>query len=208
MIKKTLIIIPLVFFMGCSSKNDVRHSENLTALSWHNKIYKDIQNENLDQADEDFISLEAEHPASMYIKTDLINLFLAHQQNEEYDLAIFYLNEYEKRYSAYGEITWIEYQKIKMNFLKYDNPYTNQKALLNIIKICNNYLQKFPNSEFSAEVSTILAKAQLTNLYLNDKINKLYKKLDKPKAAKLFETKIPKNSKPPVVKWYKDLFYW
>jgi len=207
MTKKTLLLIPFLF-LGCSTKNEVTHSENLTALSWHYKIYKDIQNENLDQADEDFISLEAEHPASIYIKTDLLNLFFAHQQNEEYDLALFYLNEYEKRYASIQEIPWIEYQKIKMNYLKYENPYTNQKMVLNIITMCNNYLKKYPNSNYSPEVSTILAKVELTNKYLDAKINKLYKKLDKAKAAKLYEVKIPKNSKPPVIPWYKKLFYW
>jgi outer membrane protein assembly factor BamD len=207
MIKKTLFIIPIFLFLGCSTK-EVTHSENLTALSWHYKIYKDIQNSNLDQADEDFISLEAEHPSSIYIKTDLLNLFLAHMQNKEYDLANFYLNEYEKRYATPKEIPWIEYQKIKLNFLKYDNAYTNQNMLLTIINMCNNYLTNYNNSSFAPEVSTILAKAELTNKYLNDKISKLYKKLDKPKASKLFKTKIPENSKPPVIPWYKKLFYW
>ena len=204
---KKILLIPMFLFLGCSTKN-VSHSENLTALSWHYKIYKDLQDSNLDQADEDFISLEAEHPSSIYIKIDLINLFLAHQQVQEYDLALFYLNEYEKRYATPEEIPWIEYQKIKLNFLKYDNAYTNQKQLLDLIAMCKDFLKHYNNSSFTPEVSTILAKAELTNKYLNDKISKLYKKLDKPKASKLFKTKIPKNSKPPVIPWYKKLFYW
>ena len=204
---KKILLIPMFLFLGCSTKN-VSHSENLTALSWHYKIYKDLQDSNLDQADEDFISLEAEHPSSIYIKIDLINLFLAHQQVQEYDLALFYLNEYEKRYATPEEIPWIEYQKIKLNFLKYDNAYTNQKQLLDLIAMCKDFLKHYNNSPFAPEVSTILAKAELTNKYLNDKISKLYKKLDKPKASKLFKTKIPKNSKPPVIPWYKKLFYW
>jgi outer membrane protein assembly factor BamD len=208
MTKKTLLLIPVILFLGCSSKNELTHSENLTALSWHYKIYKDIQDSNLDQADEDFISLEAEHPASIYIKTDLLNLFLAHENKKEYDLALFYLNEYEKRYSSPKEIPWIEYQKIKINFLKYENPYTNQKALLDMISMCEKYLQTYPDSKFVPEVSTILAKAELTNKYLDDKISKLYKKLDKPKASKLYEVQIPKDSKPPVIPWYKKIFYW
>jgi outer membrane protein assembly factor BamD len=204
---KKILLIPMFLFLGCSTKN-VTHSENLTALSWHYKIYKDLQDSNLDQADEDFISLEAEHPSSIYIKIDLINLFLAHQQVQEYDLALFYLNEYEKRYATPEEIPWIEYQKIKLNFLKYDNAYTNQKQLLDLIAMCKDFLKHYNNSSFTPEVSTILAKAKLTNKYLNDKIHTLYKKLDKPKASKLFKTKIPKNSKPPVIPWYKKLFYW
>lgn len=207
MTKKTALLILPFLFLGCSTKN-VTHSQNLTALSWHYKIYKDIQNSNLDQADEDFISLEAEHPASIYIKTDLLNLYLAHLANKEYDLAKFYINEYEKRYASPKEIPWIEYQKIKLNYLSYTNAYTNQEKLLNIITMCNNYLLNYPDSSFAPEVSTVLAKAELTNKYLDDKISKLYKKLDKPKASKLYKVKIPKDSKPPVIPWYKKLFYW
>jgi len=206
MIKKILILLPLFFFISCSNKN--LDYKKLTALSWHKKIYKDVKNENLDKADDDFTSFEAEDPGSIYIKTDLLELFLAHQQNEEYDLAIFYLNEYEKRYATPQEITWLEYQKIKMNFLKYDKAYTNQQALLNIITMCNNYLAKYPNSQYLPEVNTILVKAELTKKYFDDKIYKLYKKLDKPKAAKEFKVTIPKNSIPPYIPWYKKLFYW
>jgi outer membrane protein assembly factor BamD len=207
MTKKTALLILPFLFLGCSTKN-VTHSQNLTALSWHYKIYKDIQDSNLDQADEDFISLEAEHPASIYIKTDLLNLYLAHLAIKEYDLARFYINEYEKRYASSREIPWIEYQKIKIYYMGYTNAYTDQEKLLNLIAMCKHFLINYPDSKYTPEVSTILAKAELTNKYLDDKISKLYKKLDKPKASELYKTKIPKNSKPPVIPWYKKLFYW
>jgi outer membrane protein assembly factor BamD len=48
----------------------------------------------------------------------------------------------------------------------------------------------------------------LTNLYLDDKISKLYKKEHKIKAAKEYKKEIPKNSNPPKVPWYKKIFYW
>ena len=204
---KKLLFLPLLLFIGCSTK-DVAHYENLTALSWHQKIYKDIKENNLDQADEDFISLQAEHPKSIYIKSDLLSLFLAYKKEKEFKLAKFYLNEYKKRYATLKEIPWIEYQKIKIDFLAYQNAYTNQKHLLDLINECKKYISTYPNSNYVYEVSTILAKANLTKKYLDDKISKLYKKLDKPKAANLYKTTIPKNSKEPYIPWYKKLFYW
>lgn len=206
MLKKTLFLIPLLF-LACSNKNVV-HYENLTALNWHNKISKDVKSNNLDQADDDFLSLEAEHPASPYIKTDLIILALAHANQGEFEVAKFYLDQYEKRFASSEEIPWVEYEKIKLDFFKYNNPYTNQKELLNLIESCKNYLKYYPNSQFKYEVNTILAKAELTKKYLNYKIYKLYKKLDKPKAAEKFKTDIPKNSEPPYIPWYKKIFYW
>jgi outer membrane protein assembly factor BamD len=203
--RKILLLIPFLF-LACSHKN--LKKENLKAITWHTKISKDIKNGNLDKADDDFLSLEAEHPASPYIKTDLLILALAHAEQEEFEVATFYLNEYEKRFATPAELPWIEYEKIKLIFFKYKNPYTNQKEILDLIKKCKNYLTNFPNSEFKYEVNTILAKAQLTKKFLDDKIYKLYKKLDKPKAAKKFKTKIPKNSTPPYVPWYKKIFYW
>jgi outer membrane protein assembly factor BamD len=206
MLKKTLFIIPFLF-LACSNKNVV-HYENLTALKWHERISTDVKENNLDQADDDFLSLEAEHPASPYIKTDLLILALAHANIGEFEVAKFYLNQYEKRFASSEEIPWVEYEKIKFDFIKYSNPYTNQKDLLSLIENCKKYLKFYPNSQFKYEVNTILAKAELTKKYLNDKIYKLYKKLDKPKAAKEFKTEIPKNSEPPYVPWYKKIFYW
>jgi outer membrane protein assembly factor BamD len=204
--RKIFFLIPF-FFLACSNKQ-ILHNENLTALAWHSKISKDVKENNLDQADDDFMSLEAEHPSSPYIKTDLIILALAHANIEEYEVAKFYLDQYEKRFASSAEIAWVEYEKIKLDFFKYNNPYTNQKDLLKLIKKCKNYLKYYPNSQFKYEINTILAKAELTKKYLNDKIYKLYKKLNKDKAAKEFKTEIPKNSKPPLVPWYKKIFYW
>jgi outer membrane protein assembly factor BamD len=203
--RKILFLLPLLF-LACSHKTPIQ--QNLTALEWHNKISKDVKSNNLDKADDDFMSLEAEHLQSPYIKTDLLILAFAHANNGEFEVAKFYLDEYKKRFASIEEIPWIDYKKIYFDFIKYDTPYTNQKLLLDLIKECQNYLKIYPNSKFKYEINTILAKAELTKKYLNDRIYKLYKRLDKPKAAEKFKTKIPKNSLPPVTPWYKKIFYW
>ena len=203
--RKLLLIIPL-FFLACSPKPKPNEYKN--ELKIHQQLKKDIKNTFLDNADNDLMNLEAEFPSSPYIKSDLLILYLAHLKNEDYILAKFYLNQYEKRFASSKEIPWCEYQKIKIDFLSYQNAYTNQKQILNLINECKNYKINFPNSIFLPEVNTIYMKVLLTNKYLNDKIYKLYKKLGKEKAAKLYKTKIPKNSRPPKIPWYKKLFYW
>jgi len=203
--RKLLLIIPL-FFLACSHKP--KPNEFKKELKIHQQLKKDIKDTFLDNADNDLMNLEAEFPSSPYIKSDLLILYLAHLKNEDYILAKFYLNQYEKRFASSKEIPWCEYQKIKIDFLAYHNAYTNQKQILDLIDKCKKYKLTFPNSIFLPEVNTIYMKALLTNKYLNAKIYKLYKKLGKEKAAKLYKTKIPKNSKPPKIPWYKKLFYW
>ena len=197
---KILFLIPLLF-LACANKPK---KEVKTSLEIHQKLKKDINNAFLDEADNDLLDLEAEYPSSPYIKSDLLILYLAHLKNEDYLLAKFYLNQYEKRFASTKEIPWCEYQKIKIDFLSYQNAYTNQKKILDLLKKCEQYNISFPNSTFLPEVNTIYIKTLLTKLYLDDKIYRLYKKL----GDKVKKPKIPKNSIPPYIPWYKKIFYW
>ncbi len=206
MLKNLLFAILVLFFLGCSNKNKI--PKNLTPNQLHSLLYKDIQNNDLDSADNVFMEIEADYPNSFYIKSDLLTLYFAHLKNEDFKLAKFYINEYEKRFAGINEIPWCEYQKIKIDFLSYQNAYTNQGKILSLLDECKNYKVKYPNSSFIYEVNTIYVKTLLTNLYLNDKIYKLYKKEHKINAAEKYKVKIPKNAKEPYIPWYKKIFYW
>ncbi len=208
MIKKIFFtFLALIFMAGCS-KNPEINKDYKTSLENHQHIKQDIIDNSLDKADNDFMSLEADFPTSMYIKSDLLSLFLAHLNNQDFELTKFYLNQYEKRYASIQEIPWCEYQKIKINFSKYQNAYTNQKELLDLISQCKLFKSTYPKSIFMPEVNTIYIKAVLTKQYLNDKIKKLYIKLGEKKASQKFKADIPKDSIPPHIPWYKKLFYW
>jgi len=202
---KILSFIFLLLFLGCSKHP---YKTESSPIGIHTQIYKAVQNGYLDNADNLLLDLEASYPGSVYIKKDLLVLFYAHFKNEDFDLAKFYLNEYEKRYATPKEIPWCEYQKIKIDFLSYQNAYTNEAHILNLLNECKNYTVSYPNSNFLYEVNTIYVKTLLTKKYLDDKIYKLYKKEGKLKAAKKYKTAIPKDSKAPVIPWYKKIFYW
>jgi outer membrane protein assembly factor BamD len=203
--KKIFFIILVLLFTGCASKKEL---SNQTALFWHNKIYKNLSNMNLDGADDAFTSLEVEHPNSKYVPIDMLILYTAHYKNEEYDLAKFYINEYEKRYANRYEKEWCEYVKIKMDFLSIHNAYTNQKKIIDTLANINDVLEKYPNSIYNYEINTIKKKLTLTNLIFDNEISSLYKRLDKPKAAKLYKREINSTIIPPHIPWYKRLFYW
>jgi len=199
-------LIALSLFTGCAQKE--KFISNQTALYWHNEIYKHIDQMDLDSADDKFTSLEVEHPNSPYIPIDLLILAQAHQNIGEYQLAEFYITEYEKRYANRYEKEWCEYKKAKIRFLSFTNAYTNQKELQNTLNLVNSVLINYPNSIYRYELNTMKKKLELSILVFNNNIAKLYNKLDKPKAAKIYEQNITTPYIPPKIPWYKRLFYW
>jgi len=191
-------------FLGCSHKEP----SHQTALFWHSSIYKNIEIKNLDLSDERFTSLEIEHPLSPFIPIDLLNLAQAHIENDEFQLAEYYINEYEKRYANKEEIKWCEYKKAKIRFQSITNAYTNQNKIENTINFISNIIEKYPDSIYNYELNTMREKLIDTKISFNNQIANLYKKLDKPKSAELYEINTTKKIIPPQVPWYKRLFYW
>jgi len=198
-------LLALSLFVGCASKKDI---SNQTALYWHNEIYKNISNMNLDLADDKFTSLEIEHPNSQYIPIDLLILSKAHLDSDEYQLAEFYMDEYEKRYANKYEKEWAEYQKVKIRFLSLTNPYTNQKKVYKTLQFVNEVINKYPNSIYNYELNTIKKKLEDTQIVFDNEISKLYERLNKPKAAALYKKDVNNSIIPPHIPWYKKIFYW
>ena len=198
-------LLALSLFVGCASKKDVT---NQTALYWHNNIYKNVNNLNIDLADDKFTSLEVEHPNSPFIPIDLLILAKTHFKNGEYQLAEFYIDEYEKRYANRYEKEWAEYTKAKIRYFSLTNPYTNQKNIDDTLNFVNSVLNKYPNSPYIYELNTIKKKLELTQILLDNEIANLYKRLDKPKSAKIYEKNTTQKIIPPHIPWYKKIFYW
>ena len=198
-------LLALSLITGCANNDDI---SNQTAFFWHNSIYKNVTQNNLDTADDRFTSLEIEHPNSQYIPSDLLILSKAHLDNEEYQLSEFYMNEYEKRYANRYEKEWAEYQKAKIKFFSLKNAYTNQKKIQDTLNFINNVLDRYPNSIYIYELNTMKLKLEDTQLVFDNKIAKLYTKLDKPKSAEIYKKEIDNNIIPPQIPWYKNIFYW
>jgi len=199
--------IALFLVTGCAQKN--KEISNQTALTWHRMIFQDVNNHNLDDADDAFTSLEVEHPESNFIPKDLLILSVAHAKNKEFDLATFYMNQFKKRYSSFSDKEWSDYMVCKYKFYAIQNPYTNQEGLYKAIKFVDSTLETYPNSIYRYELNTMKIKLELTKKLFRQKISNLYTKLDKPKAAQLYATNIDeKKVIPPNIPWYKRLFFW
>jgi outer membrane protein assembly factor BamD len=206
--KKIVVGIFLsLFIIGCANKNN--NISKQTALTWHRMIFNDLTKHNLDDADDAFTSLQVEHPESKFISEDLLILSIAHAKNKEFDLAIFYMNQFKKRYASFEDKEWADYMICKYKFYANQNAYTNQKAINDAIKFINSTLETYPNSIFNYELNTMKLKLILTKKLFKQKIANLYTKLDKPKSAKLYHTDL-NTSKiiKPNIPWYKQLFFW
>jgi outer membrane protein assembly factor BamD len=133
-------------------------------------------------------------------------------QDEEYLLANFYLDEYIKRYGDRKRSEYAKFLKIKANFESFKYPNRNQKLLLDTIKNTYSFITEYPDSEFRPMVETILVKLRLANLDLTKEIASLYKRLDKPKASKIYQQRVQQsplkdsNSIEPKIPWYRAIF--
>lgn len=91
-----LCILLGILFSACSTKND-EGLYNLSANEWYKQIIKDLQDKDLEKADDHYNGMASEHIADPLLETTQIILAQAHMDEEEYQLAEFYLDEYNKK---------------------------------------------------------------------------------------------------------------
>ena len=206
-----LILIFLILIAGCSEKNIVS-IYNKPAIFWYEKIIKEIKNQDLGKADDYFTSLSSEHVESPLLPTSMLILANAHIEQEEYILANFYLDEYIKRYGDIKNSQYAKFLKIKANFESFSNPNRNQQLIIDTIKSTKDYLLEYPDSQYNPMVKTILTKLELANLEMTQEIAMLYKRIDKPKASKIYEERVKASSLKdvnmikPHIPWYRAWF--
>ncbi len=194
-----LIFAMMILASGCSTK-EKGTIYNKPAIFWYQGIVKKIRDDDLEKADDFYTSLSSEHVESPLLKTSMLILAQAHSNNEEYLLANFYYDEYIKRYGDNDNISYIKFLKIKTNFNAFAYPKRDQMLLNNTIKDASKYIENYPNSRYTPLVQTMLTKLSLAQKSMDIGIISLYKRMDKPKAAKIYEIKL-KNS------WYKNIPY-
>ncbi len=196
-IKVLLIFAILIVMSGCSAKKE-RAIYDKPAIFWYQGIMKYIKNDNLEKADDYYTSLSSEHVESPLLQSAMLILADAHSQEEEYILANFYLDEYMQRFGDSDSIKYIKFLKIKTNFYAFAYPKRDQVLLNQTIKDAQNYIEEYPNSIYTPLVQTMLTKLSLAQKDMDLEIISLYKRIGKPKAAKIYEEKLNKS-------WYKNV---
>ncbi len=211
--KNLVLVISLGFFLvSCSSKSEKVQEYDKPAIYWYNKMIQQIATGYLEEADDTYTSLESEHRNSPLLPTALLILANGHIDEEQYQLANFYLDEYIKRFALSKNIDYVRYLKIKANFLGFSYDLREQQLIEDTIKDIQEYKASFSNSPYLALVDTMNARLHMAKASLDREIADLYKRLDKPKAAEYYNEKVketwiePEEIEPVDIPFYRYPF--
>jgi len=189
---RVVVTVAVVLLAGCGNDNDITEF-NRPAIYWYQNIADSIGVGNTDKADEYYISLKSEHMRSPLLPTATLMLAFAHMQKEEYLLANFYLDEFNKRFAYEAHYEYIEYMKLKAAFMGVTDIYRDQKLILDTIERSKVYAARYPDSPYTPLVNNMLVRLQMALYLLNENIASLYDRIGKPEAAKIYRAK-NKNS--------------
>ena len=175
-------------FVGCADDEDVAEF-NKPALYWYKNIANSVTRGNLDKADAFYISLKSEHMRSPLMRTAVMMLAHAHMNKEEYLLANYYLDEYNKRFGESDSREYTDFMKLKASFLGVKDVYKDQKLVIDSINACKIYVYRYPGSPYVPLVNTMLIRLHMSQYLLNENIAALYDRTGKPAAAKIYRDK-------------------
>ena len=211
-LKMILLLSILVYSItGCSQKQKVEEY-NKPALHWYNKMIKQISNNDLDGADDTYTSLESEHRNSPLLSSALMIIANAHMDEEEYQMANYYFDEYLKRFSLKSDAGYIEYLKIKSNFLAFKNQFREQELLTQTLIQTDKFINTHKDSKYLYLVKTIKSRLLMAKAVFDKEISDLYGRVDKPNAQKMYKQRAKKSwnnldtIEPVKVPWYRSVF--
>ncbi|EAI4327580.1 outer membrane protein assembly factor BamD [Campylobacter upsaliensis] len=211
--KKNLLILSLIitFFTACSTKNK-DGLYNLSPSQWYAQIIKDLQDKDLEKADTHYSGMASEHIADPLLEPTLIILAQAHMDEEEYQLAEFYLDEYNKKFGNSKNVDYTRYLKIKAKFEAFAVPNRNQALMLQSQQEIDNFLKEYPNTQYKPLVQTMLTKFNIAVFYLDSTIADLYNRTNRQQSYEIYQEKLQQSEFfersiiTPELPWYRAIF--
>jgi outer membrane protein assembly factor BamD len=178
-------ILNIFIFTGCSGfKNEYNENQ---AEYWYQEMLHNIKTNNIEEADDNFINLETQHKNSKLLHEANILLITVHINEEEYHLANYYITKYLRLFGNSKIKDYINYLKIKSQYLAFSNPKRDQYLIRATIEIADNFIKKYPKSRYLYAVKTMKTNLHLAEYLINKEIKRIYDKLDKPKAIEYYE---------------------
>lgn len=200
--------IVLAFF-GCGDKKEYF---NLSDKEWLEVIVKDLSKNNIEDAQQHFNVMSAEHINSQLTKHAMLMIANAHLVENEYLLANFYFDEYGKKFGSLDVVEYMDYAKIKSKYLSFTNPNRDQSLMQESLKDINEYEQKYPYSKFIPIVKSMKTRLILANYYLDMQIASLYKRMGNKISYEIYEKKLKEydfskdDIQEPYMAWYRKIF--
>ncbi len=183
-----LLSLVFLFFTGCSGKDAVKEYDK-PALYWYKNIIKSVSSSSFDKADNYYISLRSEHMRSPLLPTATMILAQAHMEDKSYLMSDYYLDEYLKKYASSGKIEQARFLKIKAAFLGVKNINRDQKLMIDTLRAVDDFVIAYPKSHYRPIVDTLKVRLQMAQYLLNESIARLYHRIDKDEAAKIYRAK-------------------
>jgi outer membrane protein assembly factor BamD len=195
--KKNIVaaIAIAILFAGCLGKKDETAEYNKPALHWYKKIAESVAQSNMDKADEHYLSLKSEHMRSPLLPTAIIMLAHGHMASEEYLMANYYFDEYNKRFATSEGREYADFMKLKSAFLGVQDVNKDQKLMLDTVANAEKFVLRHPDSVYDPLVKTILVRLHMSQYLLHENIAALYDRVGKGKGAKIYRAK---NKKSPL----------
>jgi len=189
--KKSLWIAVAVAFLfaGCLGKKDETAEYNKPALHWYKKIAESVAKSNLDKADEYYLSLKSEHMRSPLLPMAIIMLAHGHMEAEEYLMANYYFDEYNKRFATSEGREYADFMKLKSAFLGIQDVNKDQKLMLDTVANAEKFVLRHPDSAYDPLVKTVLVRLHMSQYLLHENIAALYDRVGKDKGAKIYRAK-------------------
>ncbi len=209
----TFSILSIYLFTGCvSTTSQTTQEYNKPAVYWYNKMIQQISNNQIDDADDTYTSLESEHRNSTLIPSAIMIIAHAHMEEEEYKMTNYYFDEYLKKFGSKKDADYIRYLKIKSNFLAFKNEFREQELLTKTLLQTSNFIVQYPNSQYIYLVKTMKSRLLMAKAVFDQEIADLYDRLDKPKAKEFYKQKANNNwedakgIKHISTPWYRTVF--
>ncbi len=191
--KSFLLAMLLAVLVGCANKDTVKEYDK-PALYWYKNIIKSLASSNFDKADNYYISLKSEHMRSPLLPTATMILAQAHMADETYLMADYYLDEYIQKHAAGQKIELAKFLKIKAAFLGVKDINKDQKLMIDTLKEVDNFIKEYPNSIYRPVVDTLKVRLHMAQYLLNENISRLYHRIGKDKASKIYRDKNAKSA--------------
>ena len=209
---KNLIFIAIValLFAACSMKENEFY--NLSAKQWYEIIIKDLQIRDLEIADEHYTSMASEHIADPLLENAQLILAQAHIDEEEYELADFYLEENAKKFGTSKNMDFIRFLQIKAKFKTFAQPNRDQGLLLKGMEQIDDFSIAYPDTKYDPLVQTMLSKFNLAIYALDENIASLYKRTDRDESYEVYTQRLEELDfagvpmKKAKVPWYRWIF--